>query len=201
MFAVLLENSIMKLCKKCNNIRSLSDYRPDKRHSDGKQSNCKYCQDAYMKKWLEKNRDRKNEIDRNYANNNIEKNRERSLNWTRKNPEKNRVKAKKWAKENPENMAKIGKKWRKNNKGKINALSKKRYTRKLNATPSWLTKEHFNLIEEIYILSQKITQETDIKHAVDHIVPLKGKNVCGLHVPWNLRVITWKENRLKSNKF
>lgn len=44
------------------------------------------------------------------------------------------------------------------------------------------------------------TIELDIVHEVDHIIPIRSNEVCGLHVPWNLRVITRTENRIKNNK-
>lgn len=68
------------------------------------------------------------------------------------------------------------------------------------ATPSWLTKEHYDMIESLYIQSRELSISTGEQYQVDHIVPLKGKTVSGLHVPWNLRVIPAKENAMKNNK-
>jgi len=67
-----------------------------------------------------------------------------------------------------------------------------------HATPAWADKES---IKEIYQLAAKLTESTGIMHEVDHIVPLTNKLVCGLHVPHNLRVVTFEENRKKSNTF
>ena len=70
-----------------------------------------------------------------------------------------------------------------------------------NATPPWLAKEQKNAMKQLYIEAQRLTKITGERYVVDHIVPLINDEVCGLHVPWNLRVITQDENLVKSNKF
>ena len=67
--------------------------------------------------------------------------------------------------------------------------------------PPWITDEHREQMLDIYDTRDKITKDTGVPHHVDHIVPLKNPKVCGLHVPWNLQVITAKENLSKSNKW
>lgn len=56
-------------------------------------------------------------------------------------------------------------------------------------------------IEDKYMEASRLTRLTGVVHEVDHIVPLQGTTVCGLHCESNLRVITKKANREKSNRF
>jgi len=68
------------------------------------------------------------------------------------------------------------------------------------ATPPWLTLEDRHAIRALYLHAQQMTRITGERYVVDHIVPLRSPEVCGLHVPWNLRVITQAVNLQKSNK-
>lgn len=72
---------------------------------------------------------------------------------------------------------------------------------KLQRTPKWLTDEDDWMFKEIYSLAKLREELTGAKWHVDHIIPLQGELVCGLHVPINLQVITATENLNKSNKY
>lgn len=62
------------------------------------------------------------------------------------------------------------------------------------AVPAWLTKEHWQEIAQFYMLAQELTISTGVLHVVDHLDPVRGKDRCGLHVPWNLQVVTHARN-------
>ena len=68
------------------------------------------------------------------------------------------------------------------------------------ATPEWLTAEERAVMRGLYTHARALSKLTGVSYVVDHIVPLQGAAVCGLHVPWNLQVITREENARKSNK-
>lgn len=75
---------------------------------------------------------------------------------------------------------------------------KKRRKALKNATPDWLTPEQWADIECCYFKARYLTKRLETQYVVDHIVPLQGHNVCGLHVPWNLEVVTYGENAAKN---
>ena len=70
-----------------------------------------------------------------------------------------------------------------------------------NAVPNWLTPEMKKQIRDIYMHMRDCRAVTGEEYHVDHIVPLKGENICGLHVPWNLQVLPADVNMSKSNSF
>jgi hypothetical protein len=90
--------------------------------------------------------------------------------------------------------------WRKANPDKHNALQAKHKATKICATPKWLNQNQLNEIEEFYTLAQELQWLSNELLEVDHIIPLRGKDVSGLHVPWNLQILPSGLNKTKGNK-
>jgi hypothetical protein len=72
---------------------------------------------------------------------------------------------------------------------------RRRRAREIRHTPPWAD---LKAIRALYREAKALTRATGELYVVDHIVPLAGKLVCGLHVDWNMRVIHWHENAVKS---
>jgi len=89
--------------------------------------------------------------------------------------------------------------WKANNKLQVRADTKARRRKHREATPSWITRKQKSEIRHIYQVAITMTQTTGVQYVVDHIYPLRSEAVCGLHVPWNLQVMTQEENLKKSN--
>jgi len=87
------------------------------------------------------------------------------------------------------------------NKPSYYARKAKRRASLLNRTPSWLSVSDVQKISSIYNDCVLLNKQGTVKYEVDHIVPLQGETVSGLHVPWNLQIIPMFENRSKGNKF
>ena len=104
-----------------------------------------------------------------------------------------------WASENPDRAREVtlesGRRWCRKNPDKV---AVKRF-RRTNAVPAWLSQADRDSIAEIYRRARRLTRTTGIVHHVDHIVPISGRTVCGLHVPWNLQILTAKANLAKTN--
>ena len=100
---------------------------------------------------------------------------------------------------NPE----VKRRYKQTDKGKVKALvnDAKRRTAKIKRTPAWLTADELWLIEQAYDLATLRTKMFGFSWHVDHVLPLQGRFVSGLHVPENLQVIPGVLNVAKANKY
>jgi hypothetical protein len=100
-----------------------------------------------------------------------------------------------------ENKKKVASNWQKRNKGSVNANTRRYQASKLQRTPKWLSEFDLLKMKCLYQVAAMRTKESGEDWHVDHVIPLQGKTVSGLHVPWNLTVIRGCDNLQKSNSY
>ena len=116
---------------------------------------------------------------------------ERSTKWYFNNKEQKQAYDKEYASQNREKRRLASKKNREKHPKRKRADTALRRAQRINATPKWVDRQALKQIYE---------NCPDGCH-VDHIIPLKGKDVCGLHVPWNLQYLNVEDNLRKSNHY
>lgn len=168
----------LKECGACHIEKPLSDYHVRKASPDGLAYKCDDCIIKTCASWRKENPN----AFREWSDANIERRQSYGRDWRGKNKEHCVARYREWAKSNP---------------GVVNALVAKRTAAELRATPSWAD---FDAIKAFYERASKLTAETGVRHEVDHIYPLQGKTVCGLHWEANLQILTKAENLRKSNR-
>jgi 5-methylcytosine-specific restriction endonuclease McrA len=124
-----------------------------------------------------------------------------AIKWRQANKEQKAEYARRYRRDNLEALSESGKDYNKKNRDLRNALKARRKAYKLKATPEWLTEEQDNKIKMYYKIAKALEKMDGVKRHVDHIVPLKGKGVRGLHVPWNLQILTAEANLSKNNSY
>lgn len=117
--------------------------------------------------------------------------------------ERARIRQREWRAKNVGHIgAKLAKKkYKQNNASLVRADTVRRRASKMKRTPAWLTDEDFWMIEQAYEIAKIRTKVFGFAWHVDHVIPLQGKTVSGLHVPNNLQVIPWLDNVVKANKY
>jgi len=167
-----------KICSSCGIEKSLDDFHKRIASPDGLAYKCKDCVNRDSRIWRENHQGAHKEW---YA-----RNRDHKAAYFRAWREKHRE-------TEPERMAE----WARKNPGKVNAKIAKRNAAKLRAIPPWADLED---IRRIYAEAARLRRETGQRYEVDHIVPLQGEGVCGLHWSGNLQIILKAENISKLNR-
>src|SRR3954467_6468616 len=118
--------------------------------------------------------------------------------WLERNREPMRAYKRKYELKTADHQKVRKRQYKRDNPDKVYADCRWRQATKLRATPAWVDRA---AIAAVYVEAKRLERETGLRYHVDHIIPLRGKGVCGLHVPWNLRPIPARENYLKSSRY
>ena len=199
---------LKELCRICNIEKDACMFGIDRARYDGLMYLCLACRKKYReansevikaakREHYNANRERLLEEKRKAYQNEAERKREYQREYYALNKNQVLERNKNFHKENPDYY----KQFRKRFPGKVNAKETSRKTAKLQRTPEWLTPDDHWMIEQAYDLAAFRTAMFGFAWHVDHIIPLQGKNVSGLHVPSNLQVIPALVNIAKNNHF
>lgn len=161
----------------------------DRRVGNGE---CYACAKLRLNKWREDNPDKKAAHRKKHKELNREKENLQHRLWLNADPDrKEKYRLQK-------NQATLN--WQKLNPAKKREQIAEYRAQKDQRMPSWLNQGHMLEIESVYSYC-KALNSIGLKYHVDHVVPLRGKNVSGLHAPWNLQVIPALENIRKNNSW
>ena len=189
----------MKTCSRCKNPKPLDAFSKDAGKSDGLAVHCKTCRSEYRKA-------RKQEIsayNRAYRIENGERRKHYMNEYRAVNKEQIQAQRRgyhqKYYAANAETLKQNVLQYAKNNRGRVNALCLKRHADKLKRTPAWADHKRIAAYYDVCAFFNEVNGYT--KYHVDHIVPLRGRKVSGLHVHNNLQVILATENASKGNHY
>lgn len=181
----------MKLCFDCLIEKPYTEFHKSSASKDGHRRQCKSCNILRHKKWAAS---KGKEVISAWREANHEKLKD---GWRRVYKDANRVKYfSAWRDANREAVRDVSNRYKRNNAGKVAARNSARAAGKITATPLWADAAETT---QIYMDADEF-RDAGLDVEVDHIVPLRSKLVCGLHVPANLRVILTTHNRAKSNR-
>jgi hypothetical protein len=117
--------------------------------------------------------------------------------WEKQNPEKIKKSKQKWSQQNPEKKKKANRGWQQNNKFLVAKYARTRQATKKQRTPTWANQSEITMWYEV----AEVLSRSGVKFHVDHVVPMQGKTVSGLHVPENMQVLPASLNISKNNQW
>lgn len=188
----------MKICSKCKTERDLTDFGPNKATKDGLNSQCKPCRKEAQRVYRENNREAQLEATRRWRAKDPEHAKSLARQYKAKRRDAANEATRIWREKNPEKAAAACKRWVEANRGKKNSYTANRHAALIERTAPWTD---LKKIEEFYEEARRLTEQTGVAHHVDHIIPLQGERVSGLHVATNLQILTASANCSKGNEY
>jgi len=186
-----------KRCTDCKQDKPLELFNKDRSRGDGLAYRCKECSSRRSALRYLTHRAHISAKSKRRYHENKEARSAQIAKWQSENANRVRETKKEYRALKRDARKQYNKKWAANNRDKLNARDSRRRAALMQATPAWADN---NKIQEIYSLAKQYENVFGGRWSVDHIVPLRSKLVCGLHVETNLRILPLNENKAKGNR-